>query len=104
MNQVRVSSPAIKPPHPLEHVVASRLQGNVKVTAEAWFGGQLDELRGKVVRIHRAQPEPGGGDGFQHSGNERDRKSTRLNSSHTVISYAVFCLKKKKKKKEKTEA
>src|SRR5438132_4065393 len=32
-------------------------------------------------------------DGF---GQRRDRKSTRLNSSHTVISYAVFCLKKKK--------
>src|SRR5258708_40065046 len=29
-----------------------------------------------------------------------DRKSTRLNSSHQIISYAVFCLKKKKKKKE----
>src|SRR5438876_8133682 len=29
----------------------------------------------------------------------RDRKSTRLNSSHPSISYAVFCLKKKKKKK-----
>src|SRR5260221_10785378 len=29
-------------------------------------------------------------------GIRRDRKSTRLNSSHTVISYAVFCLKKKK--------
>src|SRR5260221_7391839 len=29
-----------------------------------------------------------------------DRKSTRLNSSHTVISYAVFCLKKKKKIRE----
>src|SRR5436189_5793073 len=29
-----------------------------------------------------------------------DRKSTRLNSSHRCISYAVFCLKKKKKKKE----
>src|SRR5437588_3511487 len=29
----------------------------------------------------------------------RDRKSTRLNSSHTVISYAVFCLKKKKREK-----
>src|SRR5436190_6559930 len=28
----------------------------------------------------------------------RDRKSTRLNSSHTVISYAVFCLKKKKQR------
>src|SRR5689334_23425366 len=31
-----------------------------------------------------------------------DRKSTRLNSSHSSISYAVFCLKKKKKKKNKT--
>src|SRR5690349_24163371 len=30
-----------------------------------------------------------------------DRKSTRLNSSHVEISYAVFCLKKKKKKKKK---
>src|SRR5258708_30406755 len=31
----------------------------------------------------------------------RDRKSTRLNSSHQIISYAVFCLKKKKKKNNK---
>src|SRR3989454_1675542 len=33
----------------------------------------------------------------------RDRKSTRLNSSHLVISYAVFCLKKKKKDTTKTQ-
>src|ERR1022692_5561 len=33
-----------------------------------------------------------------------DRKSTRLNSSHLVISYAVFCLKKKKKKKNTDSA
>src|SRR2546426_6330284 len=32
----------------------------------------------------------------------RDRKSTRLNSSHLVISYAVFCLKKKKKQQHVT--
>src|SRR5947208_13499264 len=32
-----------------------------------------------------------------------DRKSTRLNSSHQIISYAVFCLKKKKKKKKKRD-
>src|ERR1022692_3238262 len=32
-----------------------------------------------------------------------DRKSTRLNSSHLVISYAVFCLKKKKKKQKTIE-
>src|SRR5690348_18081642 len=36
------------------------------------------------------------------SGEERDRKSTRLNSSHPSISYAVFCLKKKKKKNQYT--
>src|SRR5438034_2179530 len=35
-------------------------------------------------------------------GADTDRKSTRLNSSHTVISYAVFCLKKKKNKKTNT--
>src|SRR5438105_8179994 len=34
---------------------------------------------------------------------ERDRKSTRLNSSHEWISYAVFCLKKKKNKSEDSE-
>src|SRR5260221_8527850 len=33
-----------------------------------------------------------------------DRKSTRLNSSHTVISYAVFCLKKKKKNTQQTRS
>src|SRR6266850_4157467 len=45
--------------------------------------------RGMTVTILRAHAD----DGFE------DRKSTRLNSSHLVISYAVFCLKKKKKKK-----
>src|SRR5689334_23770919 len=40
-------------------------------------------------------------DGFLRS--FRDRKSTRLNSSHSSISYAVFCLKKKKIKKNNTK-
>src|SRR5438309_4206079 len=39
--------------------------------------------------------------GFKSEGAEQDRKSTRLNSSHSSISYAVFCLKKKKIKKKK---
>src|SRR2546426_7938321 len=43
---------------------------------------------------------PGSMSEFTHF-NESDRKSTRLNSSHLVISYAVFCLKKKKKKQYK---
>src|SRR3989454_3944124 len=38
-----------------------------------------------------------GGDVISGAATCRDRKSTRLNSSHLVISYAVFCLKKKKK-------
>src|SRR2546422_8135655 len=39
--------------------------------------------------------------GRAHHGAEQDRKSTRLNSSHGYISYAVFCLKKKKTKLKK---
>src|SRR6266540_6839199 len=38
---------------------------------------------------------------LRHDESQIDRKSTRLNSSHITISYAVFCLKKKKKKKKK---
>src|SRR2546422_8236197 len=38
-----------------------------------------------------------------HLGRQRDRKSTRLNSSHGYISYAVFCLKKKKKQDKSHE-
>src|SRR2546422_3545599 len=44
------------------------------------------------------QVEPGGADG-EVIVKEQDRKSTRLNSSHGYISYAVFCLKKKKKQR-----
>src|SRR5256885_10390452 len=56
-----------------------------------------------VVAEGGAQPPAGlGGDRRHRPGRDRragrrDRKSTRLNSSHLVISYAVFCLKKKKK-------
>src|SRR2546422_6357743 len=53
---------------------------------------------------HVGDPEPAaaGGCGQDHAiagGFQGDRKSTRLNSSHGYISYAVFCLKKKKKEK-----
>src|SRR5258708_27641414 len=43
----------------------------------------------------RAAPKAGGA-GLEETG-KGDRKSTRLNSSHQIISYAVFCLKKKTK-------
>src|SRR2546429_7255274 len=52
-----------------------------------------------LVEIHRANTHGSGAAGVNLDGTLRpskDRKSTRLNSSHGYISYAVFCLKKKK--------
>src|SRR2546430_4470782 len=54
------------------------------------YGGQASKLEGDVKRR--------GGDNFDACPPNpvpQDRKSTRLNSSHSQISYAVFCLKKK---------
>src|SRR5687768_17862445 len=48
---------------------------------------------------HDAERAEDGKEPRQHG--RRDRKSTRLNSSHGYISYAVFCLKKKKKNKKR---
>src|SRR5439155_20320481 len=54
--------------------------------------GHARDRRERRVHHQRAGRRAGGGRGVL------DRKSTRLNSSHVAISYAVFCLKKKKKK------
>src|SRR3989454_208343 len=74
-----------------------------------------DDPAGRDAHVHRAsgQTGPGGVPSSQTARLQphlsrgeragRDRKSTRLNSSHLVISYAVFCLKKKKKKKNTRE-
>src|SRR2546427_7329430 len=57
-------------------------------------------------RVWLARGPPGGDAVLRGAGRaakkfeQTDRKSTRLNSSHSQISYAVFCLKKKKKKKK----
>src|SRR5207245_6002190 len=73
-----------------------------------WLGRHVDALRAREasqLRIHVAEVDldaEGAGragdlvrrDAREHEG---DRKSTRLNSSHGSISYAVFCLKKKNK-------
>src|SRR5438552_4957836 len=54
---------------------------------------EYDQLFGELQKLEKDFPELV----------TQDRKSTRLNSSHQIISYAVFCLKKKKKKiKKKT--
>src|SRR5947208_9935806 len=50
------------------------------------------ELHGNLLFVHREDEENG-------ILSNSDRKSTRLNSSHQIISYAVFCLKKKRIKR-----
>src|SRR5688572_31910194 len=64
-------------------------------------------FRSETVLYHRPTQTLIGADIACSAGRQRplhvtvDRKSTRLNSSHSQISYAVFCLKKKKKKTKK---
>src|SRR5438132_2335253 len=71
----------------------------IAIAADAWRpGGYLAISFLAQARFSSENEKLAGCNSF---GASRDRKSTRLNSSHTVISYAVFCLKKKKKKKQK---
>src|SRR3712207_7819471 len=61
---------------------------------------RLDAVELPAVALHPAERDPahlGAEQRFEHVVGLLDRKSTRLNSSHANISYAVFCLKKKKK-------
>src|SRR2546422_7178484 len=58
---------------------------------------------GLVVRTHDHRAVPTHRGAHRNLSSRRDRKSTRLNSSHGYISYAVFCLKKKKKKETNHE-
>src|SRR5690625_5906672 len=70
------------------------------VTSSAVVGSSASSTRGRqartIARFARCRWPPDSCQGKD----SRDRKSTRLNSSHVAISYAVFCLKKKKKYNE----
>src|SRR5206468_10804539 len=65
----------------------------------------ISHARRTAAPAHPERPagDPGA-DTHQGPAGGADRKSTRLNSSHDQISYAVFCLKKKKKKKHKNKS
>src|SRR2546422_11251783 len=74
---------------------------NDTATTEIYTLSLHDALPILVPRLHRPVSSVRGRDGASLPGckfprGEQDRKSTRLNSSHGYISYAVFCLKKKK--------
>src|SRR5690349_23763876 len=55
----------------------------------------LDDIQRALAEARRDRKRTGRADAIGNECRSRDRKSTRLNSSHVEISYAVFCLKKK---------
>src|SRR2546430_12816360 len=76
--------------HPQVGIALLADRAEVPALSRGMFARREAEVAGEV---------PPGGEPLDiaHRGDEGDRKSTRLNSSHSQISYAVFCLKKKKK-------
>src|SRR5688572_31781467 len=77
---------------------------NDTATTEIYTLSLHDALPILEIRATSDKQREFGGERLQYVASGRDvlqdRKSTRLNSSHSQISYAVFCLKKKKKKKK----
>src|SRR5258708_31195357 len=80
------------PPHPVPYggpcLPSDRLRGSLDRLD--YLVGTSQHNRADVMQIARIR--------------HQDRKSTRLNSSHQIISYAVFCLKKKKRSSESTHS
>src|SRR6266481_8543843 len=75
---------------------AAEIARPVPPLAEQPGDGAVDRVR-RPALAHVAEEQDA-----REDRRERDRKSTRLNSSHSSISYAVFCLKKKNKKKSES--
>src|SRR5687768_8094094 len=75
--------------HVDEFAVAGEWQQQARIVVDAMGGIDLDLVQHRALFADALQIV------LMHHDAELDRKSTRLNSSHGYISYAVFCLKKK---------
>src|SRR5690625_5874755 len=76
--------------------IADIVEEETEVTEENLSVGDTVEMEGVTITINDAYYTDERNE-FAEIEADRDRKSTRLNSSHVAISYAVFCLKKKNK-------
>src|SRR5207244_10822961 len=107
------TSPSLKPPRPLRdlHPFPTRRSSDLRFAthaplpvpqpdrdrppaAGAWSSDATQTPPAKRRPFPPARRCPSSG--YENDPERTDRKSTRLNSSHQIISYAVFCLKKKK--------
>src|SRR5690606_40303803 len=96
--EVSLHVPGDEPIHPAragENLAALDQGLDVHIARTDPLGGSILKRKLHKVRLGGLKPEGNLGSVCKHL----DRKSTRLNSSHVKISYAVFCLKKKKKRK-----
>src|SRR5256885_7512649 len=102
----RRSHPVLKPLHPgpkLATTTLARLKRNALVIASVLVAPLVSPATGHAITADEVLIVVNDRSAISQQIGERyrtvrgvDRKSTRLNSSHLVISYAVFCLKKKK--------
>src|SRR5690349_13954414 len=88
--ELSFSSPAARKFRRKSMAAKTKFKGSFTALVTPFKNGSLDEAAFRSLVNWQIS-----------EGTHGDRKSTRLNSSHVEISYAVFCLKKKKKKKQK---
>src|SRR5205814_8246951 len=98
----RSPSPAARPRGVLSFCFRGRAAPSELLSFPTRRSSDLIGARGRSLQFPQVDRVGGAGLQLPHDVADQDRKSTRLNSSHLGISYAVFCLKKKKRIQRRT--
>src|SRR5207302_10302975 len=110
-NHIPIFSPPTSPDHQELHSFPTRRSSDLNARPDRREDRSECAVNQAALRVVQVQPQQGRRHAADQVREEKDdakpfgppdadRKSTRLNSSHVKISYAVFCLKKKKKEKK----